>query len=113
MKDPTTTPTAELLAEWKMLRDRSLFLLGDCLTQNEYAIKEHNAIVPRISSIAAELDRRTADIRNVNGFPAFGNYRQIIYAKNDLNAREAVVKIRIADLRDLLTWLLMKGGAND
>lgn len=98
MKDHTTTPTAELLAEWE-------FLQQGYPTTREKPIHE-----ARKSAIAAELDRRTADIRNVNGFPAFGNYRQIIYAKSDLNAREAVVKIRIAELRDLLTWLIQKGG---
>jgi len=103
MKDLTTTPTAELLAEWA--RWDEIRVWQYVTSQDEFP-----ETMDALAIIAAELDRRTADIRNVNGFPAFGDYRQIIYAKNDLNAREAVVKIRIAELRDLLTWLLMKGG---
>ena len=111
MKDLTNTPSADLIQQWKSLRDRSLFLLGDCLTQNEYAIREHNEIVPRIGAIADELDSRIVGIRNVHGSTAFSDYRQIIYAKNDPAAREAVINIPIGELRDRLTWLLMKEGA--
>lgn len=103
MKALQDTPTAELLAEWGKLNK-----LNDYIYRTTH--DEDAGNVDSMSAISAELDRRCEGIRNVNGFPAFGNYRQIIYAKNDPNAREAVVKIRIADLHDLLTWLLLKGG---
>ena len=105
MKDLTTTPTAELLAEWGKLAaiaKHTNYARDTTFDKVEFEDK--------IAAIAAELDRRTADIRNVNGFPAFGDYRQIIYAKNDPKAREAVVNIPIDELIERMKWLQIKGG---
>ena len=110
MKDLTKTPSADLIEQWKSLRDRSLFLLGDCLTQNEHAIREHNEIVPRIAAIADELDMRCSErgIALVDGFFVYKRtYFSVILEDSDHLLRESCDPTYSQDLR---TWLLIKIG---
>ena len=105
MKDLTNTPTTTLLAEW---------IRWDEIRVWQY-VTSHDEVpetMDSLAALAAELDRRVVGIRNVHGSPAFSDYRQIIYAKNDPAAREAAINIPIGELRDRLTWMLMKEGGD-
>jgi len=104
MKDLTKVPTPELLAEWWRIKKS--------IQSHEFSwgfwAKPIGHTKERLDELASELDRRCEGIRNVNGFPAFSDYKQLIYAKNDPNAREAIVNISIDELIERLKWLKLK-----
>lgn len=90
MKDHTTTPTAELLAEW-----------GKQQQLNDYIYRttadEDFANMDLIAAIAAELDSRASDME-ISIDPDDGWCYCERYRYNP------------EELRDLLTWLIQKGG---
>lgn len=99
MKDITTTPTAELLAEWGK-QDK----IRDYIYATSHDENAEN--MDLIAAIASELDRRCSEagIRK-------GEYA-IAFSKIDYSATkgEAYLFLELEDVRDLLTWLIQKGG---
>ena len=110
MNDLTKIPTVDLIQQWESLRDRSMFLLGDCLTQNEHAIKEHNEIVPRIAAITGELDKR-CEYAGISIHDGHFNYSRTFFSVymdgERLICRE---KCNPRETQLMRQWLLMKEG---
>ncbi len=106
MKDLKDTPTAELLAEWW----QESWVQSICPSHEHWRDRRH--------AIAAELDRRCnrAGLSDLDGF--FGA-RNVMAGIGDFEGHYTILSPVCADLhlpittkelRDLLTWLLLKGG---
>jgi len=128
MKDLSNVPTADLVedVEYAAQGSRKCYNCGAVtgnieLEQNNYQcgncpeyLNEENSkeydlpLSQEAKDKITELDRRCEGIRIVDDFPVFSNYRQIIYAKNDPAAREAVVNIALDELIERLKWLKLK-----
>lgn len=99
MKALQDTPTAELLAEWGKLNK-----LNEHIYRTTH--DEDAGNVDSMSAIAAELDRRCSEAGiqlHVDGMVSFSKF-------GDKTDDMVCPRIYAADLRDLITWLLLKGG---
>ena len=114
MKDLTTTPTAELLAEWGKLEtkiaDRKRFMMVNKSEQDDIDYFETH--LAQRNAIAAELDRRCSEAGiklegskfvYYLGESGEGILGQITYFIPKPTAKEQ---------HDLEIWLLTKGGAH-
>ena len=106
MNDLTTTPTADLIAEWVRL---------DELRQHIEPFKHY----PQFNAIASELDRRSGNAGILIGdglltLTKFDDY-EIHQLGKDYSPHVKFVTLNIQpeELRNLITWLILKGGTND
>lgn len=133
MKDITTTPTADLIAEWvKNKSDIETFELRCKNTDGftNYAMREgffvgYTDTKAKNEAIAAELDSRlqVMDIEHGGNYTEARNYMEDPYndwvdgEATSKNLSEAEIKKiemdNLRELRDLLTWLLLKEGGNN
>ena len=109
MNDITKTPTADLIAELLELEKNAKVkpVSLECVYARQEKANRH-------SDICYELDRRCEGIYvGEDGFPYFGDFK--FEGKNGTcepkhDAQWVGVTIPLAELRDLLTWLLTKEG---
>lgn len=107
MKDPTTAPTAELLAELMNLekgaKTRPVSL--ECVYARQVKAKRH-------SDICYELDSRTVGMNLMDGMPEISIDHVSILKQMTLPPKPVAIKINIPidELIERLKWLQIKGG---
>ena len=118
MKALSETPTSQILAEWEIYH-------AQVIDPTQYGSNGHEWAEACVAIIASELDRRAAGLEIEHGqnfteigLPMDDPYSRIEDRKivsNDLTDEQikAIENSQLREIRDRITWLLMKGGANE